>query len=104
MNIDNSNRMINYFKQSGVGKMKLCPKCFALYENEEVPCDQCYCIECYGDCEDVELVDYVNYIDSKTSEDIVCRRKVIEGLPIRESTKKIILRRIDKILNGLSKD
>ncbi|PKM83405.1 MAG: hypothetical protein CVU89_01275 [Firmicutes bacterium HGW-Firmicutes-14] len=82
--------------------MKICPKCFAEYEDHEVLSGKPFCIECYGEDLDVNVLDLQEYLNNANMGKILARRCVIMGLdslPI--ASRRVILRRIDNIVAQL---
>ncbi len=81
--------------------MKICPKCFAEYDETEVDRDRCFCIECYGESDQVNVIDYSEFMANANIKDILARRRIVEGSNCAESSKHVILRRIDRIVAEL---
>gem|GEM_PF-2886231 len=90
------------FKDRGlISVMKICPRCFAEYEDYEVQDDNSYCIECFGESSDVNVIDLQDYLKTASMGRILAKRGVIMGLDLPVTSKGVILRRIDKIVAQL---
>ena len=78
--------------------MKICPKCFAEYDEKDIkeayPC----CIECYGDCADINLLDKEVLLERLSVEDLRTKKAGLNKSTFSEKTQQIISRRIDKLI------
>ncbi len=79
--------------------MKICPICFAEYDDSEAPEDNDFCIECYGDCVNTKLIDKQQFLKSCTKQELLLKKEQITKLPITDHSRQVLIKRIDNLIN-----
>ncbi|KNZ71153.1 hypothetical protein Tfer_0231 [Thermincola ferriacetica] len=81
-----------------VETVKICPKCLAEYDDKEAPGENDFCIECYGECVDAQLIDKNVFMKTTGEEDLWQKKEKLKVSHLAERSKKVLMNRIEKLI------